>query len=56
LVSANPILLTPKEQTIMKLVTFIHGGQARLGAMRTDEHGEWIVDSIVLIQACRLTR
>jgi 2-keto-4-pentenoate hydratase/2-oxohepta-3-ene-1,7-dioic acid hydratase in catechol pathway len=28
----------------MKLVTFIHGGQARLGAMRTDEHGEWIVD------------
>ncbi len=28
----------------MKLVTFIHGGQARLGAMRTDERGEWIVD------------
>lgn len=28
----------------MKLVTFIHNGQVRLGAMRTDEHGEWVID------------
>lgn len=28
----------------MKLVTFIHNGQVRLGALHTDEHGEWVID------------
>lgn len=28
----------------MKLVTFSNNGQTRLGAMRTDRHGEWVID------------
>jgi acylpyruvate hydrolase len=28
----------------MKLVTFLHNGQTRLGAMRADERGEWVAD------------
>lgn len=28
----------------MKLVTFIHDGQVRLGAIRTDQDGEWVID------------
>jgi acylpyruvate hydrolase len=28
----------------MKLVTFEHGGEVRLGALVTDEHGEWVID------------